>query len=67
MSESRKKNWLVMALLTGAGAAWQIYDMATEVEAQNQAVAALHYFALSLGLIGCIGSSVLYVKSLSSK
>ena len=66
MSEARKKNWGGMALLTAACAAWQIYDMATEVEAPSQAVAALHYFALVLALIGFVGSSALYIKSLSS-
>jgi hypothetical protein len=67
VNESRQKNWLVMAVLTGACAAWQIYDLATEVEAQNQAVEALRYFGLSLALLACIGSSALYIKSLSNK
>ena len=66
MNEVRKKNWGGLVLLTAACAAWQIYEMATEVEAPSQAVAALHYFALALAMIGFAGSSALFIKRLSS-
>jgi len=67
MSQSRKSNWGLMVLLTAAAATWQIYDVATEVEAPSQAVAALGYVSLSLALIGFVGSSALYIKSLSRR
>lgn len=46
----------LMALLSGAVAAWQIYSMATAAEQPSTALAVLQYVIVAAALIGCIGS-----------
>ncbi len=67
MGERKSAYWLRTALLTAAVAAWQIYDMATAVEAPSRALQALQYSLLTLALVSCIGSTVFYIKGALSR
>ncbi len=44
--------------MTAAAAAWQIYDLATAIEAPRQAVMIMQYVFLTGALIGLAGSLV---------
>lgn len=52
-----------MALLTAACVAWQIYEMATAVEAPSTALRVLQISLLGLAGFACVGSTVMYVRS----
>ena len=49
-------NWGVRALITGAVAAWLVYDIATATEEPSRAVMILQYVLLAGTLIGFAGS-----------
>lgn len=46
----------LMALVSGAVAAWQIYSVMTATEQPSTALAVLQYVIIAAALIGCIGS-----------
>jgi len=52
--------WPKVMLVSGATAAWQIYDMATATEVPSQAVAVLQYGLLGGALFALIGSIVMF-------
>ncbi len=52
-------NWPKLMLMSGAAAAWLLYDMATATEAPRQAVLVLQYCLLACALIGLVGSIVM--------
>ena len=54
MAEGQNKRWGLRALISGAVAAWLIYDMASATEAPSQALAILHYVLLALLLISFV-------------
>jgi hypothetical protein len=56
--EAMGKNWRVSAALSGAAAAWLIYDMATATEYPSRALAILQWVLLTLAVIGLVGSLV---------
>jgi hypothetical protein len=50
------KNLGRTALLSAVVVAWNVYDMATETEAQSQAVNILQYLLLALSAFALVGS-----------
>ena len=56
--QNNKGKWARVALMTAAAAAWQIYDLATAVEAPRQAVMIMQYVFLTGALIGLASSLV---------
>jgi hypothetical protein len=44
------------ALLSAVVVGWNVYDMATETEAQSQAVNILQYLLLALAAVALVGS-----------
>ena len=50
--------WVRVALMTAAVTAWQIYDLATAVEAPRQAVMIMQHVFLSGALIGLASSLI---------
>lgn len=57
-----KAYWGRTAVITGAIAIWQIYDMSTAIEAPRQALMFMQYFLLACALIGCVGSLVMLTR-----
>jgi hypothetical protein len=58
-AQNNSGKWIRTALLPGAVAAWQIYDISTATEALRQALMLMQYFLLALALISCVGSLVM--------
>jgi len=57
------KLFVVCAVVT----VWRIYDMAGATEARSQAEAILDYTGLALGLVGLVGSGMMYMSAKSGR
>ena len=60
--QSGKGKWARWAALTAAVAAWQIYEMATAVEAPSQALRLVQIFLLACVAISCVGSLIMLTR-----
>ena len=56
---ARSGKWI---FINGAVAAWQIFDIATAVEARPQALLILQYFAIVGALCGLVGATIQFTR-----
>jgi hypothetical protein len=54
--------WLKYVVISGVLIAWQIYDLATAVEAAPPALVILQYGLLAVTLVSFVGSLMMFVK-----
>ncbi|MEK9281219.1 MULTISPECIES: hypothetical protein [unclassified Bradyrhizobium] len=54
--------WPKLMLMSGITSALLIYEITSATEAPSQALAILQYALLACGLIGLLGSIVMYVQ-----
>jgi hypothetical protein len=52
--------WPKVMLMSGATAAWLIYDMSSATEGPSMALSVLRYGLLACALVGLVGSAVMF-------
>jgi hypothetical protein len=66
MSAQKSGNWWRTALISAAGLALAIFNIASDREAPSQALAILQYGLPACAVIGLVGSLVMYLSSETS-
>ena len=63
MGSTTKSKALMWMALTGAVAAWRIYDMMTATEAPSMALRTLEWIVLIALVVGFVGNARIYMKA----
>ena len=63
MGSTTKSKALMWMALTGAFAAWRIYDMATATEMPSTALRTLEWAVLIALVVGFVGNAIAYTKA----
>ena len=63
MGSTTKSKALMWMALTGAFAAWRIYDMATATETPSMALRTLEWAILLALVVGFVGNAIAYSKA----